>query len=241
MVEDLAAKAPPNWNPSSRLRRSSPPTPRPFHHRPDGRPRTPGRCISSTRPSWPWSRSCAATPRSGRRETLFATATRWGKTPVRARSTPGFIVNRVARPFYAEALALLEEGAADPATVDAVLRDMGGFRMGPFELMDLIGHDVNFAVTSAVFEGFGRDPRFAPSRAQRPGRRRPARAQKRPGLCDYNRGPAARARICRRPCPRPRRYRGDPSCQSRRRHRRRQNPVRPQGGRRRTHKPTARS
>lgn len=100
-------------------------------------------------------------------ETLFATATRWGKTPVRARSTPGFIVNRVARPFYAEALALLEEGAADPATVDAVLRDMGGFRMGPFELMDLIGHDVNFAVTSAVFEGFGRDPRFAPSRAQR--------------------------------------------------------------------------
>lgn len=100
-------------------------------------------------------------------ETLVATATRWGKTPVRARSTPGFIVNRVARPFYAEALALLEEGAADPATVDAVMRDMGGFRMGPFELMDLIGHDVNFAVTSAVFEGFGRDPRFAPSRAQR--------------------------------------------------------------------------
>lgn len=100
-------------------------------------------------------------------ETLFATATRWSKTPVRARSTPGFIVNRVARPFYAEALALLEEGAADPATVDAVMRDMGGFRMGPFELMDLIGHDVNFAVTSAVFEGFGRDPRFAPSRAQR--------------------------------------------------------------------------
>ena len=102
-------------------------------------------------------------------ETLFAVATRWGKTPVRAKSTPGFIVNRVARPFYAEALALYEaaaDPAAMPATMDAVMRDMGGFRMGPFELMDLIGHDVNAAVTRAVFEGFGNDPRFASSRTQ---------------------------------------------------------------------------
>jgi 3-hydroxybutyryl-CoA dehydrogenase len=80
-------------------------------------------------------------------ETVFATAEAWGKEPVHARSTPGFIVNRVARPYYAEALRLLNERAADPATLDAVMRDCGGFRMGPFELMDLIGHDVNFSVT----------------------------------------------------------------------------------------------
>jgi len=90
----------------------------------------------------------------------------WGKTPVVARDAPGFIVNRVARPFYLEALSLLERHGADPATVDAVVRDSGGFRMGPFELMDLIGHDVNAAVTQAVFEAFNRDPRFTPSRAQ---------------------------------------------------------------------------
>jgi 3-hydroxybutyryl-CoA dehydrogenase len=97
---------------------------------------------------------------------LSATAKAWGKTPVLVRDAPGFIVNRVARPFYLEALCLYENHAADPATVDAVVRDSGGFRMGPFELMDLIGHDVNAAVTRAVFEAFGRDPRFAPSRAQ---------------------------------------------------------------------------
>ena len=69
---------------------------------------------------------------------------------MQAQSTPGFIVNRVARPFYGEALRLLAEGAADVATLDAVMREAGGFRMGPFELMDLIGHDVNFAVTQSV-------------------------------------------------------------------------------------------
>ena len=95
--------------------------------------------------------------------TVFATAAAWGKTPVHAQSTPGFIVNRCARPYYAEALRLLAEGAADPATLDAVLRDAGGFRMGPCELMDLIGHDVNFAVTRSVWEGFFHDPRFTPS------------------------------------------------------------------------------
>lgn len=90
----------------------------------------------------------------------------WGKTPVLARSTPGFIVNRVARPFYAEALRVLQEGGADCATIDAVMREAGGFRMGPFELMDLIGNDVNYAVTCSVFSGFYGDPRFAPSNLQ---------------------------------------------------------------------------
>ena len=90
----------------------------------------------------------------------------WGKKAVRCRSTPGFIVNRVARPFYAEGLRLLEEGAADAATIDALLREAGGFRMGPFELMDLIGHDVNFAVTRSVFDAYFGDPRFRPSLTQ---------------------------------------------------------------------------
>ena len=99
-------------------------------------------------------------------EALYATSLHWGKTPVHARSTPGFIVNRVARPFYAESLRLINEGAADCATVDAVMREAGGFRMGPFELMDLIGHDVNYAVTRSVFNAFYGDPRFTPSLLQ---------------------------------------------------------------------------
>ena len=96
-------------------------------------------------------------------ETVYATAAAWGKNPVHAKSTPGFIVNRVARPFYAEALRLLTERAGDAATIDAVLREAGGFRMGPFELMDLIGHDVNFSVTQSVFHSYFNDPRFTPS------------------------------------------------------------------------------
>jgi 3-hydroxybutyryl-CoA dehydrogenase len=96
-------------------------------------------------------------------QTVFDTATAWGKNPVHAKSTPGFIVNRVARPYYAEALRLLNEQAADPATLDAVMREAGGFRMGPFELMDLIGHDVNFSVTQSVFNAYYNDPRFTPS------------------------------------------------------------------------------
>lgn len=99
-------------------------------------------------------------------DTVFATAAAWGKVPVHTKSTPGFIVNRVARPYYAEGLRLLTEGAANVATLDAVMRDVGGFRMGPFELMDLIGHDVNYAVTRTVFDAFYGDPRFAPSMAQ---------------------------------------------------------------------------
>ena len=95
--------------------------------------------------------------------TIYDTAAAWGKTPVHATSTPGFIVNRCARPFYAEGLRLLAERAADPATIDAVMREAGGFRMGPFELMDLIGHDVNFAVTRSVWEAYFHDARFTPS------------------------------------------------------------------------------
>lgn len=99
-------------------------------------------------------------------DTLFATAAAWGKTPVLAKSTPGFIVNRVARPYYAEALRVLTEGGADCATLDACCREAGGFRMGPFELMDMIGHDVNFAVTNSVWRAFFNDPRFLPSLLQ---------------------------------------------------------------------------
>ena len=90
----------------------------------------------------------------------------WGKTTVVAADTPGFIVNRIARPFYGEAWRLLEEGAADAPTIDWALRELGGFRMGPFELMDFIGHDVNFAVTRSVFEAFFYDPRYKPSLTQ---------------------------------------------------------------------------
>jgi 3-hydroxybutyryl-CoA dehydrogenase len=91
----------------------------------------------------------------------------WGKTPVRCADTPGFIVNRIARPFYAEAFAVYEEQGADPATIDAVLRESGGFKMGPFELTDLIGQDVNEAVTRSVWDSFFQSPKFAPSLAQR--------------------------------------------------------------------------
>ena len=97
---------------------------------------------------------------------IFELATRWGKTPVHARSTPGFIVNRIARPYYAEALALLHERLAEPATIDACLRG-AGFRMGPCELMDLIGHDTNFAVTQSVFDANFGDKRYQPSLVQR--------------------------------------------------------------------------
>jgi len=100
-------------------------------------------------------------------QTIHATAAAWGKTPVYAASTPGFIVNRCARPFYAEGLRLLAERAAEPATIDAVMREAGGFRMGPFELMDLLGHDVNFAVTRSVWESYFGDPRYRPSVLQR--------------------------------------------------------------------------
>jgi 3-hydroxybutyryl-CoA dehydrogenase len=91
----------------------------------------------------------------------------WKKTTVVATDTPGFIVNRVARPYYGESLRLLEEGVADAATIDWAMRELGGFRMGPFELMDFIGNDVNYAVTQSVFEGLFHDPRYKPALTQR--------------------------------------------------------------------------
>ncbi|MGH8496044.1 MAG: 3-hydroxyacyl-CoA dehydrogenase NAD-binding domain-containing protein, partial [Gammaproteobacteria bacterium] len=99
-------------------------------------------------------------------DTLRATVEAWGKVPALAASTPGFIVNRVARGFYAEGLRALTEQAADAATIDAVMRECGGFRMGPFELIDLIGVDVNLAVTRSVFEAYYQDSRFRPSVVQ---------------------------------------------------------------------------
>jgi 3-hydroxybutyryl-CoA dehydrogenase len=90
----------------------------------------------------------------------------WKKTPVIAKDTPGFIVNRVARPFYGEALRIYEEGIADFATIDAAMRE-AGFRMGPFELMDLIGNDVNYAVTESVFAAMYYDQRYKPSLTQK--------------------------------------------------------------------------
>lgn len=91
----------------------------------------------------------------------------WGKTTVVAKDTPGFIVNRVARPFYGEALRILEEGLADAPTIDWAMTELGGFRMGPFELMDFIGNDVNYKVTESVFEAFYYDPRYKPAFTQK--------------------------------------------------------------------------
>jgi 3-hydroxybutyryl-CoA dehydrogenase len=91
---------------------------------------------------------------------------RMGKTPARAKDTPGFIVNRVARPFYNEALRILGDGDTTVETIDRIMRLAGNFRMGPFELMDLIGHDVNFAATESLYRSFFEDPRFRPSPIQ---------------------------------------------------------------------------
>ena len=91
----------------------------------------------------------------------------WGKTVVVCKDTPGFIVNRVARPFYGEALRIYEEGIADFATIDWAMTHFGGFKMGPFTLMDYIGNDVNYAVTESVFQAFYYDPRFKPSFTQK--------------------------------------------------------------------------
>jgi len=90
----------------------------------------------------------------------------WGKVPVVCKDTPGFIVNRVARPFYSEALRIFDEGLADMPTIDQAMRLLG-FRMGPFELMDMIGHDVNYTVTESVYTAMYYDPRFRPSITQK--------------------------------------------------------------------------
>ena len=91
----------------------------------------------------------------------------WGKVTVIAKDTPGFIVNRVARPFYGEAIRIYEEGVADFSTIDWAMREIGGFRMGPFELMDYIGNDINYTVTETVFAAFYFDQRYKPSFTQK--------------------------------------------------------------------------
>jgi 3-hydroxybutyryl-CoA dehydrogenase len=100
-------------------------------------------------------------------ETARALLESWKKVVVVCKDTPGFIVNRVVRPFYGEALRIYEEGIADFATIDWALTHFGGFRMGPFTLMDYIGNDVNYTVTETVFEAFYYDPRFRPSFTQK--------------------------------------------------------------------------
>ena len=104
--------------------------------------------------------------RSGLADELRALTAGWKKVSVVCRDLPGFIVNRVARPYYSEALRILDEGAADMAAIDEAMRRIG-FRMGPFELMDLIGHDVNYTVTETVFRSFYFDPRYRPSITQK--------------------------------------------------------------------------
>jgi 3-hydroxybutyryl-CoA dehydrogenase len=99
-------------------------------------------------------------------DTMEALMLDWGKVPVVAKDTPGFIVNKVARPFYSEAIKLYEEGIASVSEIDAAVKSLG-FRMGPFELTDLIGHDVNYTVTETVWSQFFYDPRFRPSITQK--------------------------------------------------------------------------
>ncbi len=98
-------------------------------------------------------------------QSLLALAKAMGKTPVLCKDAPGFIVNHVARPYYLEALKLMEEGYGDPETIDAIMESMG-FKMGPFRLMDLIGNDVNYAVSDSVYEAMGRPERLRPSPIQ---------------------------------------------------------------------------
>lgn len=109
----------------------------------------------------------AVQTREGLAEEIKTMVSGWGKLPVITKDTPGFIVNRVARPFYSEAIRIYEEGMADCATIDAAMTGIGGFKMGPFTLMDFIGHDVNYRVTESVFNSFFYDPRFKPSLSQK--------------------------------------------------------------------------
>ena len=100
-------------------------------------------------------------------EKATQTISNWKKVVAVAKDTPGFIVNRVARPFYGEALRIYEEGIADFATIDNAMKTVGKFRMGPFELMDFIGNDVNYTVTETVFTAFYFDPRYKPAFTQK--------------------------------------------------------------------------
>lgn len=109
----------------------------------------------------------AVQTKPGLAETVKAWVESWSKLPVITKDTPGFIVNRVARPFYGEAIRILEEGVADCATIDYAMTSIGNFRMGPFTLTDFIGHDVNYRVTESVFQAFFYDPKFKPSFSQK--------------------------------------------------------------------------
>ena len=100
-------------------------------------------------------------------DTSVKTISDWKKTVAIAKDPPGFIVNRVARPFYGEALRIYEEGIADFQTIDYAMKTLGSFRMGPFELMDFIGNDVNYTVTETVFTAFYFDPRYKPAFTQK--------------------------------------------------------------------------
>ena len=97
---------------------------------------------------------------------IYALMESWGKTPVIAKDVPGFIVNRIARPFYGEALRIAEENIATPEQIDYAMRTLGKFRMGPFELMDLIGIDINFSVTKTVYADYFYDAKYKPSLLQ---------------------------------------------------------------------------
>jgi 3-hydroxybutyryl-CoA dehydrogenase len=124
----------------------------------------------------------------------YQLVTSWGKIAVQAKDTPGFIVNRVARPYYGEALRILEEGIADEVTIDWAMQTLGGFKMGPFELMDFIGNDINYTVTETVFRAFYFDPRYKPSFTQK--RLKDAHYWGRKtgrGFYDYREGAAPRA------------------------------------------------
>ncbi|MFS4432098.1 3-hydroxyacyl-CoA dehydrogenase NAD-binding domain-containing protein [Chryseobacterium sp. S90] len=99
-------------------------------------------------------------------EKIYNLMKEWGKTPVIAKDIPGFIVNRIARPYYGEALRIVEENIATPEQVDDAMKTLGNFKMGPFELMDLIGVDVNFAVTTTVYKDYFYDPKYKPSLLQ---------------------------------------------------------------------------
>jgi 3-hydroxybutyryl-CoA dehydrogenase len=105
--------------------------------------------------------------KAGLAEDIKALMLQWKKAPVLAKDTPGFIVNRVARPFYGEAIKMMEEGIATKEDIDIALTKVGGFKMGPFTLTDYIGHDVNYVVTETVFQSFFYDPRYRPSFAQK--------------------------------------------------------------------------
>ncbi len=109
----------------------------------------------------------AITTDSNITEICYKLVNEWGKTPVIAKDTPGFIVNKVARPYYGEALRIYDEGIADIATIDYAMKSMGNFRMGPFELMDLIGNDINYTVTETIFKEYFYDPRYKPSITQK--------------------------------------------------------------------------